>query len=108
MLVLALAAAAAVSLTQISSDPFTNTNSQHQTEVEPDSFAAGSTIVAVTQAGRFATAGASGIGFATSQDAGGSWTSGFLTGVTRFTDPRGRTRASPTRPSGSTRSTASG
>ena len=30
---------------QLSSDPYTNTTSQHQTEVEPDSFSNGSTIV---------------------------------------------------------------
>src|SRR5438067_3606231 len=89
-LALALAlTAAAVSLTQISSDPFTNPSSQHQTEVEPDSFAAGSTIVATTQVGRFTNGGASDIGFATSQNAGGSWTPGFLPGMTSFTTPRG-------------------
>ncbi len=30
-----------MTLTQISSDPYTNKTSQHQTEVEPDSFAFG-------------------------------------------------------------------
>src|SRR5258708_13390467 len=32
------------SLIQISSDPFTNTTSNHKTEVEPDTFAFGNTI----------------------------------------------------------------
>ena len=43
----------AASLLQISSDPYTNTDSQHATQVEPDSFAFGSTIVTVVQTGRF-------------------------------------------------------
>src|SRR5437588_8151189 len=42
---------------QISSDPFTNTTSQHQTEVEPSTFAYGSTIVSLFQSGRFAVGG---------------------------------------------------
>ena len=37
---------AAVTLVQISSDPYTNASSQHATQVEPDTFAFGSTIVA--------------------------------------------------------------
>ena len=37
--VLATAGAASVALTQVSADPFTNTSSQHATEVEPDTFA---------------------------------------------------------------------
>jgi hypothetical protein len=41
------------SLVQLSADPYTNPTSQHQTEVEPDTFAYGSTIVAAFQAGRF-------------------------------------------------------
>src|SRR5438105_10844999 len=86
---LTLAASASVGLTQLSSDPFTNPTSQHRTEVEPDSFSAGSTIVAVTQVGRFYNGGSSDIGFATTRDGGGTWTSGFLTGITRFTDPPG-------------------
>src|SRR5713226_8853447 len=38
---------------QISSDPYTNGSSQHFTEVEPDTYSYGSTIVATFQAGRF-------------------------------------------------------
>src|ERR687888_494122 len=51
------AARANVPLLQISSDPFTNPTSQHATEVEPDTFAFGSTIVAAFQAGRFVSGG---------------------------------------------------
>ena len=62
----------------ISSDPFTNTDSQHATQVEPDSFAFGSTIVTAAQTGRFNNGGASNICWSTSTNAGMSWTSGCL------------------------------
>ena len=39
-------------LIQISSDPFHNKISQHKTEVEPDTFAFGNTIVSAFQVGR--------------------------------------------------------
>src|SRR5581483_5683887 len=42
-------AAANVPLTQISADPFANSTSQHATEVEPDTFAHGSTLVSAFQ-----------------------------------------------------------
>ena len=66
----------------ISSDPYTNTTSQHQTEVEPDTFAFGSTVVSAFQVGRFFDGGASNIGWATSLDGGVTWTSGFLPSLT--------------------------
>jgi hypothetical protein len=68
---------------QISSDPFTNTTSQHRTEVEPDTFANGSTVVSAFQVARFFNGGGTDIGFATSTDGGATWpTSGFLPGLT--------------------------
>ncbi|HEX9134380.1 MAG TPA: sialidase family protein [Ktedonobacteraceae bacterium] len=70
---------------QISSDPYTNSNSQHQTELEPDTYAFGSTMVAAFQAGRFMDGGSSNIGWATSRDNGVTWKSGFLPGITQFT-----------------------
>jgi BNR repeat-like domain len=75
-------ATAAPTLTQISADPYTNTSSQHATEVEPDTFAYGSTIVSAFQVGRFSDGGGSNIGFATSTDNGTTWTKGFLPGIT--------------------------
>ena len=60
-------AQAATPLLQISADPFTNTTSQHKTQVEPDSFAYGSTIVVAAQTGRFTDGGSSDIGWATSK-----------------------------------------
>lgn len=83
LFVSAAPAAANVPLTRISSDPFTNSTSQHATEVEPDTFANGSTIVSVFQVGRFFDGGGTDIGFATSTDGGSSYaTSGFLPGLT--------------------------
>ncbi|HEX9342713.1 MAG TPA: sialidase family protein, partial [Actinomycetota bacterium] len=73
-----------VALTLVSTDPFTNTTSQHQTEVEPDTFVNGSTIVSAFQVGRFFDGGSSDIGFATSTNGGASWTNGFLPGITKF------------------------
>ena len=72
----------------ILSDPFTQ-GGQHKTVAEPDTFSAGSTIVAVAQLGVFVDGGATGIGFATSTNAGVSWASGVLPGITRYTNPPG-------------------
>ena len=72
-----------VTLTRVSSDPFTNSTSQHATEVEPDTFAAGGTVVGAFQVGRFFNGGASDIGFARSGDGGATWgPAGFLPGLT--------------------------
>ena len=69
---------------QLSTDKFTNSDSQHATEVEPRMFADGSTIVTTFQVGRRYNGGASDIGFATSTDGGTSWTQGLLPGITQF------------------------
>ncbi len=76
-------------LIQISSDPYTNTTSNHKTEVEPDTFAFGNTVVSAFQVGRFFDGGASNIGFATSTNGGATWTQGFLPGTTPFSTPTG-------------------
>src|SRR3954454_13174758 len=75
-------AAANVPLTRISSDPFANTTSQHATEVEPDTFANGSTVGSAFQVGRFFDGGGADIGSARSTNGGSTWTSGFLPGLT--------------------------
>ncbi|HZT99814.1 MAG TPA: sialidase family protein, partial [Ktedonobacteraceae bacterium] len=80
---------AAVSIVQLSTDPYTNSTSQHKTEVEPDSFSFGSTIVAAIQSGRFTNGGSSNIGWATSTNNGASWTNGFLPDTTTFATPSG-------------------
>ena len=71
---------------QISQDPFTNSTSQHKTQVEPGTFSFGSTVVSSFQSGRFyAGGGASGISWATSFDAGHTWKTGTLPGLTTYT-----------------------
>jgi hypothetical protein len=76
--------ARSATLIQISSDPFTNSTSAHRTEVEPDTFSFGSTIVAAFQQGRFFNGGASDVGFSTSTDGGSTWIHGSLPGITSF------------------------
>ena len=83
----AAAANAAVPLTEVINDPFGNPQSQHATAVEPDTFAFGSTIVAVSQVGRYFDGGASSTGFATSTNGGASWTSGVLPNLTVHQNP---------------------
>src|SRR5215467_4766397 len=81
---------AGAALLTISSDPFTqatckgSATTNHQTEVEPDTFSNGSTIVATYQVGRIYDGGACAIGFATSTDNGATWTSGLLPGLTKY------------------------
>ncbi|MGM9490751.1 exo-alpha-sialidase [Ideonella sp. YS5] len=74
---------------RISKDPFTNADSQHATQVEPDTFAHGSTVVSAFQTGRFFDGGSSDIGWATSQDGGASWVHGFLPSTTVNSVPPG-------------------
>jgi BNR repeat-like domain len=81
--------ASGAQLLQLSTDPFTNPDSQHKTEVEPDTFAFGNTIVSAFQVGRFFNGGASDIGFATSTNGGKTFTSGFLPGTTVNSTPAG-------------------
>lgn len=84
-----LAFAVTGNLVQVSSDPYTNTTSQHQTEVEPDTFSYGSTIVSAFQVGRFNDGGASNVGWTTSTNGGSTWTHGFLPGTTAYSTPTG-------------------
>jgi hypothetical protein len=80
---------ASASLLQLSSDPFTNSPSQHRTEVEPDTFAAGNTLVSAFQVGRIFGGGSADIGFATSTNGGSSFKSGFLPATTTAATPSG-------------------
>src|SRR5438105_5426371 len=83
VLTMAGVAGANVALTQVSADPYTNPTSQHATELEPDTFAYGGTVVAAFQVGRFFNGGASDIGFVRSGNGGASWDApGFLPGMT--------------------------
>jgi hypothetical protein len=71
-----------ITLTQVSSDPYTDTDAQHATEVEPDTFTWGSTIVGAFQVGRVYGGGAANLGWATSTDGGSTWHHGYLPGIT--------------------------
>ena len=71
-----------VTVTQVSQDIYTDSQAQHNTEVEPDTLAYGSTIVSAFQVGRVSGGGASNIGWATSTDGGATWTHGYLPGIT--------------------------
>jgi hypothetical protein len=75
-------AAAAPTVTIVSTDTLTNAQSQHQTEVEPDTFAVGSTLVTAFQVGRIYNGGAGAIGFATSTNGGATWANGLLPNLT--------------------------
>jgi BNR/Asp-box repeat len=74
---------------QLSRDPYRNPESQHATEVEPDSYAFGSTVATVFQVGRIRDGAAANIGFSTSRDAGRTWRSGLLPALTANSSPRG-------------------
>src|SRR5208283_5779227 len=83
-MVFAVFAQAQVTLTQLSQDTFTDTPSQHDTEVEPGTFTWGSTIVTGFQVARIFGGGGADIGFATSTNGGATWTNGYLPGITIY------------------------
>ena len=74
---------------RIHRDQFTNPDSQHESEVEPDSLSVGATTVALFQVGRNRSGGAASIGFSTSRDGGRTWREGILPGLTVNTSPPG-------------------
>ena len=81
--------AGSVVATPISSDPYQNPESQHRTQLEPDSFGWGNTVVATFQTGRFFDGGSSNIGWATTTNAGRTWTTGMLPATTIYATPAG-------------------
>ena len=65
--------------------PVYEPDSQHATQVEPDSFGFGNTVVVTIQTGRYVNGGGSNnIAWATSTDAGRHWATGTLPGTTGF------------------------
>ncbi|HEY3003864.1 MAG TPA: sialidase family protein [Kribbellaceae bacterium] len=80
--VLTAAPAAASTLVEVSSDPYTVKKAQDATEAEADTYHWGSNVVSTFQVGRYAGGGAVNIGWATSTDAGATWQHGFLPGIT--------------------------
>jgi len=84
-LTLSLPAQAQSGLVKISVDNLTNTDSVHKTEVEPDTFAWGNTIVSAFHVARRPGSigwGSGDVGFATSTNGGVTWTHGDLPGLT--------------------------
>ena len=67
---------------RIHRDRHANPESQHESEVEPDSLTVGATTVALFQVGRNRSGGAASIGFATTTDGGRTWREGILPGLT--------------------------
>jgi hypothetical protein len=70
---------------KLSMDKFTNSDSVHKTEVEPSSFAWGSTIVSAFHVARRPGSigwGSADVGFATSTNGGKTWKYGVLPGLT--------------------------
>jgi hypothetical protein len=83
---LAASAGAAANVQAISTDTLVTPSTlkaEHQTEVEPDTFASGSTIVSAFQVGRIPNGGAAAIGWSTSSDGGTTWSHGLLPGLTK-------------------------
>jgi len=80
-----LAALGQTSTVRISTDTLTNTDSDHKTEVEPDSFAWGDTIVSTFHVARRPGSigwGSGAIGYSTSTNGGQTWKYGDLPGLT--------------------------
>ncbi len=72
-------------LVKISSDPLTNSDSVHKTEVEPDFFSWGNTIVGAFHVARVPGSigwGSADVGWATSTDGGKTWKHGLLPALT--------------------------
>lgn len=83
--VLTMPAHAQFTLQKISIDRFTNADSVHRTEVEPDTFSWGSTIVSAFHVARRPGTigwGSADVGWATSTNGGLTWTFGYLPGLT--------------------------
>ena len=75
----------------VSEDPYTNPGTHHRTQVEPDSFAFGQTIVTTSQSGRYLSGGgASNNVFSTSTNGGRTWITGGLPGTTVNAIPPGQ------------------
>jgi len=77
-------------LVRLSADLTNAPGAEHATEVEPDAFAMGSTVVATYQVGRVFGGAAAATGFSTSSDAGRTWKHGLLPafpGSTAASDP---------------------
>jgi hypothetical protein len=82
---MAIPAQAQFTLMKISTDKFTNSDSVHKTEVEPDFFSWGNTIVGTFHVARVPGSvgwGSADVGWSTSTDGGKTWTYGILPALT--------------------------
>jgi len=66
------------SLVKLSNDPYTNPTGQHETATEPSILAQGQTLVAAFHVARLEGGGVTNFGWASSKDAGATWTRGVL------------------------------
>jgi hypothetical protein len=82
LLLVSTVLAGSVLPTPVGEDTYSNAESQHKTQVEPDSFAHGNAVVTAFQTGRVFDGGASNIAWATTTNAGRTWTTGNLPGTT--------------------------
>ncbi|MHB8641722.1 MAG: sialidase family protein [Gaiellaceae bacterium] len=80
---------------RISTDTIAGPIGQHETEVEPNVFGWGASVVASFQVGRIVDGGAAGIGWSTSADSGRTWHAGLLPGVTTSTGGDARRASDP-------------
>lgn len=80
------------SLIKVSTDRFTTSGFQHKTEVEPQTYSFGNTVISAFQVGRVGTqgVGSEDIGFSTSLDGGTTWQHGVLPGITKGQNPNNR------------------
>ena len=69
-------------LVQISKDMFHNSASQHKSEVEPDTYSWGSTMIAAFQVARVYGGGGADLGYSITTNAGKTWTQGYLPDLT--------------------------
>ena len=74
---------------RISRDLYSNPESQHESQAEPDSFTVGATTVTTFQVGRMRAGGATNLGWATSKDGGRTWRRGVLPRLTTASVPPG-------------------
>jgi hypothetical protein len=84
-LVLVTPSQAQFTLVNISNDKFSNSDSVHRTEVEPDFFSWGNTIVGTFHVARVPGSigwGSADVGWSTSTDGGKTWKYGILPGLT--------------------------
>ncbi len=71
-------------LTQLSFDPYTNPDGQHETAMETNIVSQGNTLIAGFHIARLETGGVTNIGWAVSNDSGATWQHHALPGTTTY------------------------